>query len=147
MSVERWTSETVLRNVKIPHMEIRRYNAAVDQIVRFLQCRDELFAWSIRRVVKSGSLCKGTAVRGQCDVDLVCFIEKCPSRGMVEPEDFLRYRTAIISDIAEKVARQFNWSSRHSNTLSLLWLSVLFMVLWAITQVSLFSFLMPKLQY
>ena len=44
-------------------------------------------------------------------MDLVCFIEKCPSKGLTGLESFVGLRKRIIDDIADKFGREFKWKS------------------------------------
>ena len=84
----------VINQVQLAKETKDNYNKAVDEIVSFLNSRPDYgsgkprdFPWKFKRVFKSGSLQKGTAVRGHADVDLVCFIEK--GKTLQEPEEFL----------------------------------------------------------
>lgn len=86
-----------------------RYNKAVDEIVRFLQTESPSFRWKVSRVVKSGSLAKGTAVSDHVDIDLVCFIERSPLQKLEHPKDFLEKRLKIVNDIADKFGNEFGW--------------------------------------
>ena len=69
-------TEFVTNSVQVPIADQRRYNEAVDEVVKFLQADSTMasrnpygsatassFPWKIKRVFKSGSLAKGTAVR------------------------------------------------------------------------------------
>ena len=110
----------VSSEVQLPKETQKKYNAAVEEIVSFLakpadygsgQPRD--FPWKFKRVFKSGSLTKGTAVRRHADVDLVCFIEK--SKELREPVEFLRLRETIIEDIANKFGAYYKWTKEGSH--------------------------------
>ena len=52
-------------------------------------------------------MCKGTAVRGHVDVDLVCFVKHCPERGLENANAFARLRKSIIDELERQFRRQF----------------------------------------
>ena len=69
-------TEFVTNSVQVPIADQHRYKKAVDEVVKFLQADSTMastnpygsatassFPWKIKRVFKSGSLAKGTAVR------------------------------------------------------------------------------------
>jgi len=111
--------------IQVPESLQREYKVAVDEIASFLRSNNDYgsgqprdFPWKFKRVFKSGSLVKGTAVRGHADVDLVCFIER--SKGMTQPIEFLRMRETIIEDITRKFGAYFRWvkeGSRWTSTI------------------------------
>ena len=101
-------------NVQLPKETKENYSRAVQEIVSFLNLRADYgsgqprdFPWKFKRVFKSGSLQKGTAVRGHADVDLVCFIEK--GKNLQSPKEFLKKRGQILDDIANKFGGYHNW--------------------------------------
>ena len=102
-------NKAILEEIQLQQPDKDRYGVAIDEVVRFLQAHDPSFPWSIKRVVKSGSLKRGTAVRGHADVDLVCFIERCPNKGLTNHEKFLEMRQRIINDIADKFGKAHRW--------------------------------------
>lgn len=53
--------QLVLNEIQLSHEEKSRFGSAIDEIVQFLYAHDAKFPWHIKRVVKSGSLNRGTA--------------------------------------------------------------------------------------
>ena len=102
-------NQFVETQIQLSRPETESFNEAVDATVRFLQSPSASFPWSIKRVVKSGSLAKGTAVKGFVDIDLVCFMEK--SDVLQSPEDFIARRSEIINAITAKLQSNFDKAS------------------------------------
>jgi len=103
-------------SIQLPDDVKTDYKVAVDEIATFLRSNKDYgcgqprdFPWKFKRVILSGSIDKGTAVRGHADVDLVCFIESSKSAGMTQPIEFLRMRETIIEDITRKFGAYFKW--------------------------------------
>ena len=105
-------TEFVSNNVQLPINIQNEYKRGIDVVASFLK-EETNGQWRFKRIVKSGSLFKGTAVRGHADVDLVCFIEK--NSQMRSPEDFLSKRQSIIEDIAEEFGAYFSWVKEGSH--------------------------------
>ncbi|PVD20449.1 hypothetical protein C0Q70_18605 [Pomacea canaliculata] len=70
--------------------EFSRFHTAVDLFVRFLQKTFSDSTYSVAKVLKSGSLAKGTALRDSSDIDLVVFIN-----GLTDIDDLMVAREAL----------------------------------------------------
>ncbi|KAK7478389.1 hypothetical protein BaRGS_00030393 [Batillaria attramentaria] len=82
--------------------DIDSMNKEVDQFVRFLhQCSDPPF--TVDRVVKGGSLGKGTAVRGSSDIDLEVVFN-----GLSSIEE-LKNNREVLLDRIERAAEKYKW--------------------------------------
>ena len=104
-------TEFVSNKVQLPTDIQGEYKCGLHEVKTFLESRN--IRWSFKRIVKSGSLFKGTAVRGHADVDLVCFIER--NSLMRSPEEFLSKRQLIIEDIANEFGAYFKWVKEGSH--------------------------------
>ena len=107
---ERWLSDHASKISLSRNDEDRKwFDCATDEIIQKLNSKDAWFKWSFKRIVRSGSLERGTAVRGHVDVDLVCFVEMRPEHGLNTPDDFIRLRKEILHDIAKKFGQVDKW--------------------------------------
>lgn len=104
-------NDFIAKELQLQEESKRKFGVATDEIVSFLQDSStgqfRHFPWRFKRILKSGSLAKGTAVKGYADLDLVCFVEK--SRRVPDPDELLRKRETIIADIADKFGVHFRW--------------------------------------
>lgn len=87
------------RCINLSTSEQNSKSAAVDQFVRFLHKQKFLGKHSVAEVIKGGSLGKGTAVKGQSDVDLVVYLN-----GFGGMTDFKEQREEIIKDLKSRAS-------------------------------------------
>ena len=97
--------------IQLTEEDHERFDRATDEITQVLQSENASFPWTIQRVFRSGSLERGTAVRGHVDVDLVCFLEK--NDRLKTLDDFVRLRKDVLCDIAAEFADYFKWGVEH----------------------------------
>ncbi|XP_033641804.1 2'-5'-oligoadenylate synthase 3-like isoform X3 [Asterias rubens] len=78
-------------------------SSAIDNVVRHIhrKCSSNILNFDVDKVVKGGSLGKGTMVKGLSDVDLVAFVNKPYLKPIAEigKEEYTRTLSRIISDI------------------------------------------------
>ncbi|CAH1792684.1 unnamed protein product, partial [Owenia fusiformis] len=73
----------------------RPYNQDIDALVTLMQADlAQVLSYDIQEVVKSGSLGKGTAVKGNVDVDLVVFLN-----GFRNQKDFISKSPEIVANL------------------------------------------------
>ncbi|KAK7114853.1 hypothetical protein V1264_000842 [Littorina saxatilis] len=87
--------------------ETRKRNEDIDAFVRFLHIDFGRKPHTVAKVVKSGSLGKGTAVRGSPDIDLVVFLN-----GITSIENLVDKRKELLETLEETVSSYGPWRGR-----------------------------------
>lgn len=83
--------------------EIATKTAAVGEFIKFLQGQFRSSKYSVAEVLKSGSLGKGTAVRGTADIDLVVIFNNISSI-----EDLKATRATLLADLKQRVLNSYS---------------------------------------
>ncbi|KAL8609119.1 hypothetical protein ACOMHN_046725 [Nucella lapillus] len=84
--------------------ETRGRNGEIDDFVRFLHSEFNTAPYSVARVLKSGSLGKGTAVRGSADIDLVVILN-----GLRTISDLVEQRPHLLGRLEKAVNGYLPW--------------------------------------
>ncbi|XP_025086254.1 2'-5'-oligoadenylate synthase 1-like [Pomacea canaliculata] len=86
------------RQITTTPLERTRFGQDVDTFVQILHFKAFCGSYTVKEVVKSGSLGKGTAVRDLADIDLVVFIN-----GLTSIADLQANRGRLLNDLEQKV--------------------------------------------
>ncbi|XP_076449878.1 2'-5'-oligoadenylate synthase 1-like isoform X1 [Babylonia areolata] len=79
-------------------------NAEIDGFVRFLHSEFNTPPYTVNRVLKGGSLGKGTAVRGSADIDLVVVLN-----GLSGVSDLVKNRRFLLDRLHQEATRYKAW--------------------------------------
>ncbi|PVD20448.1 hypothetical protein C0Q70_18604 [Pomacea canaliculata] len=102
------------RCVSTTESERRRLLEEVDRFVRYLHDQPFSYPYSVKEVIKSGSLGKGTAVRNLADIDLVVFVN-----GLSSIDELQRARPQLLAGLREKVRQSARIQPASSSSFSL----------------------------
>ncbi|KAK7108806.1 2'-5'-oligoadenylate synthase 1A-like [Littorina saxatilis] len=89
--------------------EMNKLNGEVDEFVRFLQQRFSTPPHTVSKVIKAGSLGKGTAVRGSADIDLVMYLNN-----VSDIYTLIRLREPVLDRLQEAITIYSPWQRRIS---------------------------------
>ncbi|PVD20450.1 hypothetical protein C0Q70_18606 [Pomacea canaliculata] len=107
------------RQVSTTESERRRLEGEVDRFVKYLHEQPFRSPYSVKEVIKSGSLGKGTAVRNRVDIDLVVFVNGLTSIDHLETarpelladlEETLRQSARIQPISRTRFSLKYNWN-------------------------------------
>ncbi|XP_038076302.1 2'-5'-oligoadenylate synthase 1-like [Patiria miniata] len=107
--LELWYKENIQRGTTDFDTDCRE---AVDTVVRYLHrdCSTSIFLFDVSKVIKGGSLGKGTMVKDLSDVDLVAFINPphMTSLGSTDPQVYRNNLKAVLEQL-EAALRRHPW--------------------------------------
>ncbi|XP_070191369.1 2'-5'-oligoadenylate synthase 1-like [Littorina saxatilis] len=87
--------------------EMNKLNREVDEFVRFLEQRFSTPPHSVSKVIKAGSLGKGTAVRASADIDLVMYLNNVSDIYTLK-----RLREPVLDSLQEAIKSYTLWQGR-----------------------------------
>ncbi|XP_067657394.1 2'-5'-oligoadenylate synthase 1A-like [Haliotis asinina] len=103
--VEKYPSfESFLKQAVYPDQsELAKYNEIVDSLMRFLQHNT---SHNVAKVVKGGSMGKGTSIKKKNDIDIAVFLND------YSVMDLKRDMKTILADLKEHILRDANWAEK-----------------------------------